>query len=60
MATLYVMQDGGDFYVYGSDTYEELLRVDTAPFRVPDWDLPAAQRARAWFMEQTADALVWR
>lgn len=45
----HVMQDGADFYVFDSPDAENLLMVRTAPFKVLDFDMEAASRARKWF-----------
>ena len=52
----YVTQDGGDFYIYLDADLTRLLRVVHAPMRVADMDLPAAQKAREWFVNLVADS----
>lgn len=52
--TIYVQQDGADFYVF--DSFDELTagrvsRIESAPFKVQDWDQNAAEKARDWFQE---------
>jgi len=53
-AMIYVSQDGADFYVYASmDDYNEgcSTYIATAPFKVKDGDMHAAECARFWFNE---------
>lgn len=74
MAKLYVLQDGGDFYLYDKDPSgsgldgEDIIEswgVEHAPFEVLDGDFHAARRARMWFAEWgyfkggKYDDLVW-
>ena len=48
-------QDGADFYLFAGDPLEDaLIAVVTYPNGVRDFDLPAAQRAEAWFLELMA------
>lgn len=42
-----VTQDGRDFYVAGWGSFH-------APFKVKDFDMSAARRAREWFKKTTA------
>lgn len=50
--TLYVMQDGADFYIYRSPDCEKLDTTWTYPGRVRDFDMVAATKARAAFEAQ--------
>jgi hypothetical protein len=47
----YVFQDGADFYLNSDPEGEKLVRVETAPFAVPDMDMVKAREARDWFNE---------
>lgn len=47
---IYVIQDGADFYVYKDRACEDLLMTRTSPFPVLDHDIPAAEKARKWFI----------
>lgn len=68
MAKLYVYQDGADFYLHSRPemTAETFIRTETAPFKVGDFDLDAARKAREWFEEwgylkggPEGDEVVW-
>lgn len=48
---IYVMQDGGVFYVYNNSDRENLLFTREAPFKVPCFDMEAAKKARIWFTQ---------
>jgi hypothetical protein len=48
---LYVLQDGADFYHYSDRRGLEPVRIVTAPFKVPDFDLEKAMEARKWHDE---------
>jgi hypothetical protein len=50
---IWVLQDGPDFYIYERERCEmnDYVRHCTAPFKVSDFDLAAAKRAREWFNE---------
>jgi hypothetical protein len=56
MATLYVRQDGADFYIYTDEENDELVRAQSAPFRVQDFDMWWAAHARSWFTAQVTRA----
>ena len=48
-------QDGADFYIYGGDPPNDTLIAGvTYPNGVRDFDLVAAQKAEAWFLELMA------
>jgi hypothetical protein len=49
---IFVMQDGADFYVYRDSAQEHPIPSlnRTAPFKVLDYDMDAATRARDWFV----------
>lgn len=44
-----VIQDGADFYFRIPGVRE--AQVNTAPFKVADFDMKAAKKARNWFIE---------
>jgi hypothetical protein len=48
---IYVRQDGADFYIFSDPEGKVLIRTGSAPFKVPDFDMDAAKRARSWFEE---------
>jgi hypothetical protein len=50
--TRYVVQDGADFYIYRDAERTSLQTVWTYKGRVPDFDLPAAERARSACQDQ--------
>lgn len=50
--TLYVMQDGADFYIYRDAECEKLSTTWTYPGRVRDFDMDAAAKARTSFEAQ--------
>ena len=51
----YVMQDGGDFYVFNTDPGEALDAepddIHNYPWHVGDFNLTDVKLARAWFLE---------
>lgn len=50
---IYFEQDGSNFYLYGSKHAAECgdsLETVTAPYRVKDSDMEAANKAREWFI----------
>lgn len=59
----HVMQDGADFYVFDAPDCEKLLMTRTAPFKVADFDMDSAMRARKWFTElcsvKTRQTMKW-
>ena len=50
---VFASQDGADFYVSREDNPEP-ERI-TAPFKVGDFDMEAAKRARDWFIAKMAE-----
>lgn len=60
---IYVMQDGADFYVYRDAALTEYIPSlgRTAPFKVSDFDMEAATRARKWFIDlcSTRQVIHW-
>jgi len=46
---IYVLQDGADFYAFWDKACEKPMLTRTAPFKVRDFDVEAAEKARAWF-----------
>lgn len=48
----YVYQDGADFYIHDDEDCENLIRNETAPFKVGDFDMAAAMKARSWFIDE--------
>lgn len=60
---LYVQQDGADFYIYLTPACNQLHATRSAPFKVSDFDMEAANRARIWFLQLCFEAakrnLVW-
>ncbi len=63
MATYYIMQDGADFYIHEDPDCEELVSVASAPFRVRDFDMNGATKAREWFVQSgclaATDTIQW-
>lgn len=51
---IYVYQDGADFYCHSDEACHDLVQVVSAPFRVSDFDLEAAMKARSWFIREQA------
>jgi len=49
--TRYVLQDGAEFYLYTDADCKDYLRCIESPFRVGDFDMPAATIARNWFVK---------
>ena len=49
---LYALQDGADFYYYYDSQLTQRGQTWRAPFRVRDFDMPAAIRAREAFVAQ--------
>lgn len=60
---IYVTQDGADFYVYRDEELTQYVPSlgRTAPFKVLDYDMEAATRARQWFIElcSTKQTIHW-
>ncbi len=51
MTERYVLQDGGDFYIYLTNEAEEPQTVRHYPAIIADHDLESAKRARVWFLQ---------
>lgn len=49
MIKLVVYQDGADFYIREEGGPDSVLEVWSAPFKVSDFDMDAANRARGLF-----------
>lgn len=49
MTTRYVLQDGADFHTFADADCKRYCQTISAPFKVPDMGIVAAEAARQWF-----------